>query len=78
MAQADQLLLRQLSVNFNDQDRVVLMRSSQQIFIFTFTINPVFELLHPAAIILNLGCLHYFQGPTENEISLNKVPSHSQ
>lgn len=36
------------------------------IFIFTFTINSACEVFHPAVIILNVGCLDYFQGATEN------------
>lgn len=56
------LLLRQLSVNFSDQGYVDALITA--IVIFTFTINPVCEALHPAVVI---GCLYYFQRETEKK-----------
>lgn len=62
------LLLRQLSVNFNDRDTLVTT-----VFIVTFTINPVCEVLHPAGIVLNVGSLYDFQGATGNQKTTNPV-----
>lgn len=52
---------------FNDEDRVTPLPSSQQLLVLSFTINPVCEVEHPAAIILDFISLYNFVGTLRNK-----------